>query len=186
MALPSHHTEFQELFVAHRQAVWAYCFRRLERADVEDAVAEVFVVVWRKREAVPDGDEALPWIYGVARNVVRNTNRSHVRRQLLGAKVASLGPDHGEGSDVPVVRHAEEEELLAAVARLPEDDREMVRLRVWEELPIADVASIVGRSPRSVESKLSRIRKKLSRQLAVPAGLIETASPRYAEEGGGK
>lgn len=62
-----------------------YCLRRLPRAEVNDAVAEVFVVVWRRIDTAPNGDDARPWLYGIARNVIRNTDRSLRRRtRLLG------------------------------------------------------------------------------------------------------
>ena len=56
---PSYDTRFERLFTSHRDAVWAYCYRRLHRDDVSDAVAEVFLVVWRRIDQVPVGDEAL-------------------------------------------------------------------------------------------------------------------------------
>ena len=54
-----------------------------------------------------------------------------------------------------------DEALLAAVAELSADERELLRLRTWEELPINQIAVVVGKSPRSVESKLGRLRHKL-------------------------
>lgn len=184
MALPSADADFRRWYEAHRGDIWSYCVRRMPRAEVEDAVAEVFVVAWRKRSSAPSGDEVRLWLFGVARNVVRNMTRSETRRRRLGRKVSTLGPEHAEASDIPVVRNAEEQELLRAVADLSDNEQELLRLRTWEELSINDIATTVGRSPRSVESKLARIRKKLARQLAVPAGVTSTVRPRYAEEGG--
>lgn len=184
MPVPSHDETFKRLYQTHRQAIWSYCLRRVPRAEVEDAVAEVFAVAWRRRDTAPSGDETLLWLYGVARNVVRNVTRSQIRRRRLDLKVVSLGVTNEGPADIPVVRNAEEQELLQHVANLDDDEQELLRLRLWEELPIADIARTVGRSPRSVESKLARIRKKLARRLAVPASSTAMGRPRYAEEGG--
>ena len=172
------------MYQAHRDAIWSYCVRRVHRDDVEDAVADVFIVAWKKHDRAPEGEEMLLWLYGVARNVVRNANRSVVRRSRLSSKMKSFGPETAEASDVQVVRNLEDERLLAAVATLSDDDQELLRLRTWEELSIKQIASAVGKSPRSVESKLGRIRKKLARQLSVPESPAQPVRPSYAEEGG--
>ena len=183
MTVPSQDSQFQTMYRTHRDAIWSYCVRRVHRDDVEDAVADVFIVAWKKHDRAPTGEEMLPWLYGVARNVVRNTNRSAVRRDRLSSRMRSLGSDTAEASDVQVVRNLEDERLLAAVSHLDDDDQELLRLRTWEELSINQIASAVGKSPRSVESKLGRIRKKLARQLSVPSG-AQPVGPSYAEEGG--
>ncbi len=172
------------MFRTHRDAIWSYCVRRVDRNEVEDAVAEVFIVAWKKHDRAPGGDEMLPWLYGVARNVVRNSNRSMVRRNRLSSRMKSLGTETAEASDVQVVRNLEDERLLAAVATLSDDDQELLRLRTWEELTIKQIATAIGKSPRSVESKLGRIRKKLARQLSVPMSSAQPVRPSYAEEGG--
>jgi len=87
-------------------------------------------------------------------------------------------------SDVQVVRNSEDEELLVAVAELRPIDRELLRLRTWEELAIKDIAIVVGMSPKSVESRLVRIRKNLARSLAVPESSLQTARPDPANQGG--
>ena len=180
---PLHDARFQRLFTSHRDAMWAYCYRRLHRDDVSDAVAEVFLVVWRRIDQAPKDDEALLWLYGVARKVVLNANRSTIRRQRLHSKVASLRQPDAPAPDVQVIRRAEDRELIAAVARLKPLDQELIRLRTWEELSHAEIAAATGLSSRSVDSRLARARKKLSRLLAVPARTPDV-SPRPVEEGG--
>lgn len=66
---------FRRLYVDHERDVRNYCRRRLRTGDVDDAVADVFVVAWRKIESLPIPAEVRPWLFGVARNVVRNLER---------------------------------------------------------------------------------------------------------------
>ena len=51
---------------------------------------ETFTVAWRRAADMPPGDEALPWLYGVARNVLSNQRRSSLRFTRLVAKTASF------------------------------------------------------------------------------------------------
>lgn len=177
-------TRFEQMYVAHRDAIWSYVLRRVTRDEVDDAVAEVFTVAWRRMDQFPMPDEQLPWLYGIGRNVVRNTRRASNRRNRLRRKVTALPPEDSPSSDLQVVRNFEDTELLTAVSRLKPIDQELLRLRTWEELPIKDIAVVVGMSSKSVESRLVRIRKSLARMLAVPASPPHGVSPGYAHEGG--
>jgi RNA polymerase sigma-70 factor (ECF subfamily) len=174
---------FQSLFREHRDAMWAYCYRRLASDDVADAVGEVYLTVWRKIDRAPVGDEALPWMYGVARNVVRNSYRSTSRRSRLHQKAATVRHESPETPETQIVRNERDDAILAALGRLTPRDQELVRLRTWEELSHAQIATVTGLSVRSVESKLARSRKKLERLLDVPSS-DWVASPRPIEEGG--
>lgn len=93
-------------------------------------------------------------------------------------------PQRGPSCDVPVIRDLETAELLAAVDALHSDDRELLRLRTWEELSIKDVAVVVGKSPKSVESRLVRIRKNLARTLNVPESPLHVVRPGPSQQGG--
>jgi len=182
---PQHdNTRFEGMYLAHRDAIWSYVVRRVTRDEVDDAVAEVFTVAWRKMGQCPEPEEQLPWLYAIGRNIVRNTHRASNRRNRLWKKVSSMPPSDEAGSDVQVVRNFEDTELLTAVSRLKSIDQELLRLRTWEELPIKDIAVVVGLSPKSVESRLVRIRKNLARMLAVPASQPHGVRPGYAREGG--
>ncbi len=172
------------MYTTHRDAVWSYAVRRVARDDVDDAVAEVFTVAWRKIDHSPDTEEQLPWLYGIGKNVVRNVNRSANRRQRLWMKAAAMPTTDSPASDVQVVRNLEDAELLTAVSRLRSIDRELLRLRTWEELPIKDIALVVGMSPKSVESRLVRIRKNLARMLTVPSSPLHGVRPGHATRGG--
>ena len=63
---------FEALYRAHVHEVHGYCLRRTSTEEAKDATSEVFVVAWHRFDDVPDGDESLPWLYGVARNVLAN------------------------------------------------------------------------------------------------------------------
>lgn len=152
---------FEFLFEAHYADVLAFARRRVDgRAAADDVVAETFAVAWRRRDVLPD--EALPWLYGVARRVIANQRRSDQRRERLGARLA-LEP-RASGDD-PAVLVGGRERVLAAFARLTEPQREVLRLVAWEDLEPPAAARVLGCSPAAFRVRLHRARRELRRQL---------------------
>ena len=80
--------------------------------------------------------------------------------------------------EIQVIQSTENRELLAAVGRLEPLEQELLRLRTWEELSLAEIASVVELSVRSVESRLARVRKKLRASLGVPKQSPHLSGPR--------
>ena len=71
---------FTTLFRRHSKTIYNYCFRRLANwAEAEDAVSLVFLEAWRRRDKDLPPDKVLPWLYGIASNVLRNRHRAERR-----------------------------------------------------------------------------------------------------------
>jgi RNA polymerase sigma-70 factor (ECF subfamily) len=178
---PAQEAQFQRLFTSHHKAIQNYCLRRLPFSEANDAAAEVFLVAWRRIDEVPPGDEELPWLYGIGRNVVRNMARSARRHLRLVAKAGSLEERAVPAAETVVVRNAEHQRALDALARLRPEEQELVRLRTWEELPNRQIAGILGITERAVESRLTRIRRKLESMLTA-SGDSSSAVPHLSQE----
>ena len=168
----------------YESAIRAYCLRRLPVSYADDAVAETFLTVWRKRDEAPAGDEQRLWLYGIARNVVRNARRSAERSQRLTRRIAREPHTHQEGPEVLVVRRAEERDLHTAIGRLRATEREILLLRTWEGLSSCEIATVMDLTPKAVDNRLARIRKKLTRMIAEPTAVIFPPDPRPVIEGG--
>lgn len=123
---------FEDLYRAHAREVHGYCLRRMSSEETKDATSEVFLVAWRRYGDVPQGDEALPCLYGVARNVLANRARSVRRRDRLAAKAAANHDPTVPGPEPQIVRNEEHAALLRALSGLPERDQEVLRLVEWE------------------------------------------------------
>ncbi len=174
---------FEALYRAHVRDVHAYCLRRTSAREAFDAASEVFVVALRRIDDVPDGAEALPWLYGVARNVLTNRARGDRRRLRLWAKVAAHNEVSEPGPEPQIIRREEHRELLEAVAKLPDKDQEILRLVEWEGLSRDQVADMFFVSRAAIDKRISRAYKKLARDLGIPAqGVLTTPVP--VEEGG--
>jgi RNA polymerase sigma factor (sigma-70 family) len=153
---------FTELYRRHHRAIWAYAVRRLPAGtDAADVAAEVFAVAWRRRDELPAEPETLLWLYGAARRVVANATRAAGRRDRLTGRLASLR-DSREPGTLPEGHP----EVLAALERLGPNEREAIRLAVWEDLAVRDIAVVLDCSANAVSLRLARARKRLSRDLA--------------------
>jgi len=145
---------FRGMFSSHYSAVYAYCARRLGRDDASDAAADVFTVAWRKIRRVPAEPDTLPWLYGVARNVVRNHRRGRNRRDRLGAKAAATIAEP--------VSDQQPSSIEPVLAALGDDDREILMLAAWEGLGPEELGRALRCSANAASTRLHRARARLS------------------------
>lgn len=163
-ATPVDAQAFEGIYAAHHAAVMAYCARRVPHADAVDATAEVFATAWRRRRDIPNDEATLPWLYGVARNVVGHSRRSFSRRTRLGLRLQGLSSAPPPEPSVRLVQRTEYEQVLMAAAELRESDQEILRLAVWEELPYAQISAVLGVSETAARKRLQRATERLARQ----------------------
>lgn len=150
---------FEHLYAQHGRAVLAYAIRRAsDGQDGADVVAETFLVAWRRLDDVPAGVAARLWLYGVARRVLANQQRSERRRQRLAERLRRELPLALE-SLPPVTPQASE--LETALGRLGAEDREILRLCAWEELAPSEIAIVLGVGQVAARSRLHRARRRL-------------------------
>jgi len=152
--------QFEQLYRAYADRVHAYALRRTSAAAADDVVAEVFVVVWRRLDRVPE--EPLPWLYGVARRVVANRRRSESRAAALHERLADGRP----APEPPVVSPEVDDRVQRALAGLSERDRELLLLIAWEGLRVNEAAQALGVRSGTLAVRLHRARQRLARALA--------------------
>jgi RNA polymerase sigma factor (sigma-70 family) len=164
------------LFERHARAVYNYCFRRTaDWSMAEDFTSAVFLEAWRRREEVdaPDGS-MLPWLLGVATNLLRNASRALRRYQAMLGRVAAWHTDPDFAEEVAKRLDAERRmrSVLEVASRLPREDQEVLALCGWMELSYQDAARALEIPVGTVRSRLSRARARL-RELSGPAGQDE-------------
>jgi RNA polymerase sigma-70 factor (ECF subfamily) len=161
---------FSWLFDAHYAPVRAFAERRVGRDLADEVTAETFLVAWRRLEAVPA--EPLPWLYGVARNVVlrqrgESARQAKTRELLARERPGPVAQDDGEQHDG----------LWRAWDQLSDTDHEVLSLTAWEELSVRDAARVLG-VPASVFSvRLHRARRRLERPVVQTASSSIPAIP---------
>ena len=120
---------FDVLFDAYKSDVTAYCgWRTTSPSDADDAVADVFLVAWRRLDDVPAGDGARAWLYATARRVLANQRRSRRRLETLRER---LGHEPQVWPPAPVPALPEEAFVHEALAQLSPRDREVLLLAEW-------------------------------------------------------
>jgi DNA-directed RNA polymerase specialized sigma24 family protein len=107
---------FREMYQANQRQVLAYFLRRTDATSARDGAAETFLVAWRRIDHMPAGESTLPWLYGVSRRVLANQRRSRDRYQALGKRLNHAGQAEDPSPEVVVLRRAEDQEMLDAVA----------------------------------------------------------------------
>jgi len=155
---------FVELYQSYFTHVHAYCRRRTTLDRVDDAAAEAFLIAWRRIKEVPDGPDALPWLYRAAFGVVSNSWRSRSRQQKLQDKLQSAGVDYAPPPDDFVVRRQQAMEILSALDQLNKSDQEVLRLVVWEDLTHQEVSLAMGITVEATRQRLSRAKKRLAKE----------------------
>jgi len=173
---------FAEIYRRHAKSIQAYCARRTAASQLADAVADTFLVAWRRIDQVPIGDGALPWLYGVAYKVLSHQWRHRARSRRLIERLHSLAQVDELAPEVLLVRSEEHREVLAASARLKPIDQEILRLTFWEELSHVDVASVLGIEATAVKQRAYRARRNLADEFRKLTG---DRQPPAARKGGG-
>src|SRR5262245_17451665 len=157
-------TAFGELFQRHAPTVHLWFAHRIEWA-ASDLTAETFAQAWLSRSRFRDlrDGSALPWLLGIARNVLRESARRDrvetAARERLGLPL-DLATD--DGYDDVDERLSPRRALEEALARLPEHEREALELRVVEGLPYDDVADRLTIRPTAARLRVSRALRRLA------------------------
>nr|WP_237497612.1 sigma-70 family RNA polymerase sigma factor [Streptomyces sp. SID8377] len=135
----------------------------------EDITSETFTVAWRRVRDVPD--PALPWLLGVARNLVRELRRRDAHQYLLAAEEAQRISSGARTDTADVAAEvAGRHDALQALAGLPEADRELLTLIAWHGLSAKEAAQVLDCTTATLTVRLYRARRRLEKALeAAPA-----------------
>lgn len=154
---------FTDMYRTHYGAVLRYAMRRTDPHTARDVVADTFLVAWRRLSAVPaDPAQAEPWLYGVARRVLANSERARRRSEQVGERLLR---EAGTDAPDPADGVAERARMEQALRQLTERDQEALRLVGWEELDLAGAALAMGCSRSTMAVRLHRARGRMARAL---------------------
>ena len=159
---------FTALYDRCYRSVLGYALLRAGQDAAEDVASETFLVAWRRLDDLPD--PPLPWLLGVARNLLHKQYDSGRRRQALADRVTAAtttadlaGPDVAD-------RVVERDAARAALTALGEKNVEVIVLATWYGLSPREAARVVGCSSATFTVRLHRARKRLAGALHPPPG----------------
>jgi RNA polymerase sigma factor (sigma-70 family) len=157
--------QFTEVYRAHYEDVLRFVRRRAHPMNVDDVVGETFLAAWRRRREVPD--DARPWLFGTARNLMLNANRG-MRRQ--SALVVHIGRTATVDAHDPTDGVDSRLELVEAWQALAAADQEVLALHVWEDLTAKEAARVLGCTRAWYSMRLTRAKRRLAGQLGHAVG----------------
>jgi RNA polymerase sigma-70 factor (ECF subfamily) len=163
---------FAEIFDRHYAAVFGFAARRVGHDQAGEVASETFLRAFARRGSYRrDAEDALPWLYGIASNLVLHERRRFARYlaavERLGAGPPPSDPDGGfTAVDRRLDAPGDWARMRAALLALGDVDRELLLLVTWDELSYAEAAVVLDLPAGTVRSKLNRAKARLRELLA--------------------
>lgn len=168
---------YGELYERHRDAVYRYCLARTGvEHDAEDLVSEVFLRAMESLQRYTErGVPFLAFLYRVARNAA--IDRARQRRDEVSVETLIVHPPARQNVEAEALRAQRRAALVAALARLKPDYREVLLLRFVEGYPAAEAGRLLGKDERAIRNLqhrgLERLRRELGRAKAAELFSLE-------------
>ncbi|MHB8220797.1 MAG: RNA polymerase sigma factor [Acidimicrobiales bacterium] len=155
----------RQLYLGHAGSLRRYAYRcGVPGHDIDDVVADAFLVAWRKLESIPSPPAERLWLLGVARNLISKQQGTSWRRDRLVERLRSnvQTPDPEAPSEHVVLREA--------IRHLPPNERDAVRLVEWEGLSHEDAAVVMECSSNASRLRLHSAKARLRSMLGSDGG----------------
>lgn len=157
-----------ELWRTHQAPLLRY-LRARRTPSADDVASQVWIDVATSLHRLEGGDDDFRrWLFTIAHRRSVDEIRRTVRRTGLAVRAA----DHAAAADVELDRDGALDRAVALIGTLPDNLADAVMLRVVNDLPIADVASVLGTTEGNVRvlvhRGLTRLRRKMSVTNDVP------------------
>jgi RNA polymerase sigma factor (sigma-70 family) len=159
---------FDGLVAAHQQVAFRTAYLVLgDAGEAEDAAQEAFVKAYGALGRFREGSPFRPWLLKIVGNAARNRRRSGGRRRNLELRISAMvsSADTAPSAEAEALVAERRAALVAAIDRLPPDDRLVIGARYFLELSEAEIAELAGVPRGTVKSRLSRARGRLAAAL---------------------
>ena len=164
-------------FDAYFHRIYAYVRGLVHHEQLaEDLTQDIFLQIHRGLSSYDPKRKLRPWVFTIAINRVRDHWRSRAHRDaqseasIDGEEETLDVPDEGEAPIEPLLRLESADEVRAAVERLPDGMREVVLLRVFEEMPFARIGELLDRNEVAIRKRYSRALEALRVDLEAAGG----------------
>jgi len=153
---------FGELFDRHATTMFRYFVRRVGPDDADALLGELFRIAFEKRAGFDtERAEARPWLYGIASNLLARHRQGEARRLDATARLVNTSITASDlFSEVDARLDASRlwPEVAAAIATLPQGERDALLLFAWERMPYDQIATALDVPVGTVRSRLNRAR----------------------------
>ena len=156
---------FGEVFDRHATTMFRYFVRRVGHDHADSLLGELFRIAFEKRASFDTRrDQARPWLYGIASNLLARHRQREARRldamaRMVNTSLTALDASDEVDARLDAARRLAE--VAAAIATLPQGERDALLLFAWEEMPYDQIAVALGVPVGTVRSRLNRARGRL-------------------------
>jgi RNA polymerase sigma factor (sigma-70 family) len=165
VALATDPTWFASAFDQHARTVYRFAWRRVGPEGAKDVTAETFRIAFERRDSFdPARGDVLPWLFGIAANVLRSHRRAE-QRELRTASVHEVVGAEPHGIEDRLDAQAAAPTLARALLALSPDDRDTLLLFAWTDLGYEGIANALGIPTGTVGSRLNRARRVVRNEL---------------------
>jgi len=156
---------FTEMYREHYSAVRKYASWRCDSADLDDVVADVFLVAWRRFDEV-DLSWARAWLFGVVKNVLKDHRRLRSNAARFLDHLIALRPAQYTSLDTGDLSVEDVDLLRSALSKVSEDDQEVLVLSSWYEMTAEEIAMALSITKSHVGVRLHRARTRFRTVMA--------------------
>jgi RNA polymerase sigma-70 factor (ECF subfamily) len=156
--------QFAAIFDRYYPRIHGYLARRLGKDLADDLASETFLLAFAARDRYDTRyPDARPWLYGIAAHLIARQHRAEQRwyRAIARAGMDQVAEGHDDRVAGQVDAAARRGALAAALAGIPDVEREVLLLVAWAELSSEEVARALGIPAGTVRSRLYRARRQL-------------------------
>lgn len=177
-----HEAALNDLMDRHAEKLFHYLVRSLQNEDdAADLAQETFAKLYQNRSKFDPSQKFTTWLYAIASNLVRDRYRWRSRHPQVSLEAENEEGESGflnmlaseqAGPDQQLQSGERDAAVRKAVAALPDDLRRPLILAVYQEIPQAEIATILNCSVKAVETRIYRARQHLRATLAA---LVQSA-----------
>jgi RNA polymerase sigma-70 factor (ECF subfamily) len=154
--------KFGELYQLYVERVYRYVYSHLSDVPAaEDVTAQTFLAAYESFPRLRQDDCFAAWLFGIARNKIFD----HFRRSMKTTPLQdwdSLGS--GDDPALLMMQSEQAQQLAQMIKQLPEDDRELLRLRFLAQMSFAEIADLIQRKEDTVKKTVYRLLARLQSQ----------------------
>jgi len=167
---------FGQLVEAYEKPVYNLAYRMLNNSgEAEEAAQEAFIRAFTRLESYNPAHKFSTWLLSITSNYCIDQLRK--RRALLLSIDEPLPPhpalhsDGNKGPEAQMMNNEQQEMVQTLLTELPDDYRQAVVLRYWNELSYEEIAEIMETSVSAIKSRLFRARRQLA-EIGISKGLV--------------
>mgnify|MGYP000592278981 CR=1 FL=1 len=158
-------TAIEALFGRYQVRVFRFILRFVRsEAVAEELTNEVFLEVWRNAARFEGRSSLSSWMLGIAHNKAVSVLRKRSEAELDDDAAGAI-PDTADTPEVTAQKADKGALLRACLERLSDDHRTIIDLVYYQEMSVAEVATVVGIPENTVKTRMFYARKKLSELL---------------------